>query len=67
MAKSLKPDELFIKIVKDELITLLGGDYIPLETSKKPTIVMLRPKPRIFFIAFEMRSPMYSNIKHSPY
>ena len=41
VAKSLKPDELFIKIVKDELITLLGGDYIPLETSKKPTIVML--------------------------
>lgn len=41
VAKSLKPDELFIKIVKDELIALLGGDYVPLETSKKPTIVML--------------------------
>ncbi len=39
--KSLKPDEVFIKIVKDELVTLLGGDYVPLETSKNPTILML--------------------------
>ena len=39
--KSLKPDELFIKLVKDELISLLGGDYVPLETSKNPTILML--------------------------
>ena len=41
VAKSLKPDELFIKIVKDELVELLGGDYVPLEVSKKPTIIML--------------------------
>ncbi len=39
--KSLKPDELFIKIVKDELVSLLGGDYIPLETSEKFEIIML--------------------------
>lgn len=39
--KSLKPDELFIKLVKDELITLLGGDYVALETTKKPTIIMM--------------------------
>lgn len=39
--KSLKPDELFIKIVKDELVSLLGGDYVPLETGKNPTILML--------------------------
>ena len=39
--KSLKPDELFLKIVKDELVSLLGGDYVPLEVSKKPTILML--------------------------
>ncbi len=39
--KSLKPDELFIKIVKDELIELLGGESVPLETSKNPTIAML--------------------------
>lgn len=41
VGKSLKPDELFIKIVKDELVNLLGGDYVPLETDKKPTILML--------------------------
>ncbi len=41
VGKSLKPDELFLKIVKDELISLLGGDYVPLETSKNPTILML--------------------------
>lgn len=39
--KSLKPDELFLKIVKDELVSLLGGDYVALEVDKKPTILML--------------------------
>lgn len=39
--KKLKPEELFIKIVKDELINLLGESYLPLETTKKPTIIML--------------------------
>ena len=39
--KSLKPDELFIKIVKDELVELLGKDVSPLEVNKKPTILML--------------------------
>ena len=41
VGKSLKPDEVFLKIVKDELVTLLGGDYVPLEVNKKPTILML--------------------------
>ena len=41
VTKSLKPDELFIKIVKDELVTLLGEEYVPLELTKKPTIMML--------------------------
>ncbi len=39
--KSLKPDELFIKVIKDELVTLLGGDYKPLEVNKKPTVLLL--------------------------
>lgn len=39
--KSLKPDELFIKIVKDELVELLGGDYVPLSTDEKFEIIML--------------------------
>lgn len=41
VAKSLKPDELFIKIVKDELVSLLGGEAAPLVVDKKPTILML--------------------------
>ena len=41
VAKSLKPDEVFIKIVHDELISLLGDKSEPLETSKNPTILML--------------------------
>lgn len=41
VGKTLKPEELFIKLVKDELITLLGGEYTPLEVNKKPTILML--------------------------
>ena len=41
VGKSLKPDEVFIKLVKDELVTLLGTDYVPLEVNKKTTITML--------------------------
>ena len=41
VGKNLKPDELFIKLVKDELISLLGSDVVPLEVGKYPTIVML--------------------------
>ena len=41
VGKNLKPDELFIKLVKDELISLLGSDVVPLEVNKYPTIVML--------------------------
>ena len=39
--KSLKPDELFIKIVKDELVELLGGEAAPLYVDGKPSILML--------------------------
>ena len=39
--KSLMPDEVFIKLVKDELISLLGSDYVPLVTDKKFTCIML--------------------------
>ena len=41
VAKSLKPDELFIKIVKDELVELLGGEAAPLYVDGKPSILML--------------------------
>jgi len=39
--KSLKPSELFIKIVKDELVELLGGEQKPLYTGGNPSILML--------------------------
>ena len=41
VSKSLRPDEVFIKIVKDELVDLLGGDYVPLHTSDKFEVIML--------------------------
>ena len=37
----LSPGEAFVKIIKDELTELLGGDNVPLETTKFPTITML--------------------------
>ena len=33
VVKSLKPDELFIKIVKDERVSLLGNEAAPLVTT----------------------------------
>ena len=39
--KSLNPGDLFVKIVRDELKELLGGDSAPLVIDKKPTITML--------------------------
>ena len=39
--KSLKPSEMFLKILKDELLNLLGTDKVDIEYSKKPTILML--------------------------
>ena len=41
VGKSIKPDELFIKIVKDELVSLLGGAYVPLKVNSGETILML--------------------------
>ncbi len=39
--KSIKPGELFVKIVQDELAELLGGDSAPLNMSGNPAILML--------------------------
>ena len=41
VGKSLKPDELFIKLVKDELIELLGGEYEALKINQGTTVLML--------------------------
>lgn len=39
--KSLKPGEVFVKIVKDELTELLGGEQKPLNLIGNPAILML--------------------------
>jgi len=39
--KSLSPGDLFVKIVRDELQELLGGNSAPLTTDKTPTIVVM--------------------------
>lgn len=41
VAKSLKPSEQFIKIVKDELVSLLGETDAPLYTKGNPSVLML--------------------------
>ena len=39
--KSIKPGDLFVKIVQDELTELLGGESAPLNMSGNPAILML--------------------------
>ncbi len=41
VAKSLKPGEVFVKILKDELVDLLGGEKSDLYISGNPSILML--------------------------
>lgn len=41
VVSSINPGELFVKIVKDELTELLGGESAPLNTSGNPAILML--------------------------
>ena len=39
--KSINPGDMFVKIVKDELVELLGGEAKELYTSGNPTVLML--------------------------
>ena len=39
--KSLKPDEVFLKILKDELLELLGSDKADIYTKGNPSVLML--------------------------
>lgn len=41
VAKSLKPGEMFVKILKDELVELLGGNKADLYMNGNPSILML--------------------------
>lgn len=41
VASSINPGDLFVKVVKDELCELLGGQSVPLNTSGNPATLML--------------------------
>lgn len=41
VSKGINPDELFIKIVRDELVSLLGEDASSLNMNGNPSIIML--------------------------
>lgn len=41
VAKSLKPGEMFVKILKDELVELLGGEKADIYTGGNPSVLML--------------------------
>ncbi len=41
VTKSLKPGEMFVKILKDELVELLGGEKADICTTGNPTVLML--------------------------
>jgi len=38
---AIKPNELMVKIVHDEMATLMGGEAAPLNTKGKPTIILM--------------------------
>jgi len=39
--KSVKPSEMLVKIVHDELVKLLGGEVSPLNLSRTPSLIMM--------------------------
>ena len=41
VAKSLKPGEMFVKILKDELVELLGGEKADINLEGSPAVLML--------------------------
>jgi len=41
VGKNINPDELFIKLIKDEIVSLLGTEISELETKKNPTVLLL--------------------------
>ena len=41
VGKSLTPGQAFVKIIHAELVTLLGGETVPLELRVQPPVVML--------------------------
>ena len=41
VSSSINPGDLFVKIVNDELVELLGGESVPLNTKGNPAVLML--------------------------
>lgn len=39
--KSLKPGQLMVKLVKDELTALMGGDVVEVDLSGKPSVILM--------------------------
>ncbi|MFL1895788.1 signal recognition particle protein [Aquimarina sp. 2-A2] len=39
--KSLKPGQLMVKLVKDELTELMGGDAVGIDTSGNPSVILM--------------------------
>src|SRR5277367_3346870 len=39
--ESISPDQQFIKVVFDELVTILGGENVPLDLKGGPSIIMM--------------------------
>jgi signal recognition particle subunit SRP54 len=39
--KSLKPGQLMVKLVKDELTQLMGGDVVNIDLSGKPSVILM--------------------------
>ena len=41
VVKNSKSNEVFIKLIKDELVEFLSGDYVAFEIEKSPTMFMM--------------------------
>ena len=39
--KSIKPGQQFVKIIRDEMVTLLGSDIEGLDLKRKPAVILL--------------------------
>src|SRR5580693_4138818 len=39
--QSVSPDQQFVKVVYDELVTILGGENVPLDLKGGPSIIMM--------------------------
>ncbi len=62
---SLQPGQLLIKIVKDELIDLMGADAVGLNLDSKPTIILMSGLQGSGKTTFTGKLALYLKKKHS--